>query len=746
MAAVAFVGNMIAAGGGPASGCKLNSYIRNTTTRSPLYSDVGLATPTTNPFVADADGRLSFYFNNAIEYEWVVTTSDGATTLWEAEVVGGVLTVTYSNGILIDTSWAGALGTDLGDGWATQLARVRSSVTNVYLDVTVGTGATGAQQLANTAAVNAAILSGPGRYILPPGTILFDGAWLPKADNITIAGCGENITIVRFTHSGDCITVGTGGLDANAFTVEDFTPQQASGTGYFIHHRKGRKVTVRRCGGQAYSGNLIRKFLKLGNSSVAITNVVNNGSGACRVTAASHGYTTNDYVLVNRVTGATGCNGLFRVTVIDANTFDLIGSTFGGAYSSGGATCCYAAFCILEDMSEVDVALDGIDIYSYAGEVRINNVVVSGNNFTANVPTTGSRGLKIFAGNAFDRFDGIYGRGVYGFIQFDVNVHFDNTRVTNIQLQNLGVDLFKANAFLCMQDNCDDTNGGVEVFVLDGSRAGTPYVGGGSAYKFDATDGDISQGAMLGVSAESYQTPYQFTGDAAAVSIFAEVQMSLTGICRAASGTYDFANFDGGMRGVVVQSAAASAVNSGNSRSVVRLETTVPAASVSIGSVAGNNFSAATINDVGGAARAVGAALVGTRTNDNAVAGHIGEVVESTVLIGSAVSLTNNTAANVTSISVTAGDWDVWGNVAFSLGGGTTITALVGYITTTSATAPTNPNAGAYVHSAGDARTFPTGTRRISLSATTTIYLGAYTTFAVSTLAAYGYIGARRVR
>ena len=60
MAAVALVGNMIASGGGPASGCKLNSYIRNTTTRSPLYSEVGLATPTTHPYVGDADGRLSF--------------------------------------------------------------------------------------------------------------------------------------------------------------------------------------------------------------------------------------------------------------------------------------------------------------------------------------------------------------------------------------------------------------------------------------------------------------------------------------------------------------------------------------------------------------------------------------------------------------------------------------------------------------------------------------------------------------
>lgn len=139
-------------------------------------------------------------------------------------------------------------------------------------------------------------------------------------------------------------------------------------------------------------------------------------------------------------------------------------------------------------------------------------------------------------------------------------------------------------------------------------------------------------------------------------------------------------------------------------------------------------------------------AQVGTTTNDNAAAGQIGEIVESTVLIGSAVALTTATSVNVTSISLTAGDWDVWGNVAFSLGGGTTITALVGWINSVSATIPTNPNGGAYAHFGGDARTFSVGCRRISLAATTTIYLTVYTTFAVSTLSSYGYIGARRVR
>lgn len=117
MAAIALVGNMLAPGGTPASGCKLSSVIRNTSTPSPLYSDVGLTTPTTNPFVGDADGRLDFYFDGAIQYTWTVRTSDDGTIVWQADVVGGVVTPTYVDGVLIHATWALPLATALGSGW-----------------------------------------------------------------------------------------------------------------------------------------------------------------------------------------------------------------------------------------------------------------------------------------------------------------------------------------------------------------------------------------------------------------------------------------------------------------------------------------------------------------------------------------------------------------------------------------------------------------------------------------------------
>jgi hypothetical protein len=141
----------------------------------------------------------------------------------------------------------------------------------------------------------------------------------------------------------------------------------------------------------------------------------------------------------------------------------------------------------------------------------------------------------------------------------------------------------------------------------------------------------------------------------------------------------------------------------------------------------------------------------GTTTNDNAPAGFIGEFISSTVLIGSAVSLTTSTPANVTSISLTAGDWDVRGTVAFSAGASTTYSQIVGALSSASATLPTNAGLGLTTlfnnpFTTGTAQVISVGPARFSLAATTTIYLVTQAGFGVSTLAAYGFLGARRVR
>ena len=164
-------------------------------------------------------------------------------------------------------------------------------------------------------------------------------------------------------------------------------------------------------------------------------------------------------------------------------------------------------------------------------------------------------------------------------------------------------------------------------------------------------------------------------------------------------------------------------------------------------------------NNVSFTAGATAAAgqLPGTATNDNASAGNVGEFVSASVASGSAVSLTSNVTANVTSISLTAGDWEVSGVVAVAVGGTTTTTLLIGGITTTSATLPGALGTGTgnerleswnsnISTSAGFAAPNAVLSTRMSLSGTTTVFLVAFSTFAVSTSGAYGFIRARRVR
>lgn len=141
-----------------------------------------------------------------------------------------------------------------------------------------------------------------------------------------------------------------------------------------------------------------------------------------------------------------------------------------------------------------------------------------------------------------------------------------------------------------------------------------------------------------------------------------------------------------------------------------------------------------------------GVEVQGTTAAGNATAGFVGEFVSSTISSGSAVSLTNNTNANVTSISLTAGDWDVIGNVSV-VASGNNLQASSCWVSTTSATLPdvslrTLAAGGLLVGDVG----LTTNFLRVNVSSTTTVFLSCQATFATGTATACGGIFARRVR
>jgi hypothetical protein len=73
----------------------------------------------------------------------------------------------------------------------------------------------------------------------------------------------------------------------------------------------------------------------------AVSSMANNGSGLIAVTTtANHGLATGRWVNISGVVGTggltTNANGTFQITSTGLTTFDLVGSTFVGAYTSGG--------------------------------------------------------------------------------------------------------------------------------------------------------------------------------------------------------------------------------------------------------------------------------------------------------------------------------------------------------------------------------------------------------------------------
>lgn len=122
------------------------------------------------------------------------------------------------------------------------------------------------------------------------------------------------------------------------------------------------------------------------------------------------------------------------------------------------------------------------------------------------------------------------------------------------------------------------------------------------------------------------------------------------------------------------------------------------------------------------------------------------------VLTGSAVSMTSSVAANITSISLPAGNYIVWGEMWTKPAGTTTTSLVTASINTTSATQPSAPSDSSCINSlrgisasAGLVIPITSGMTRLGLSVTTTVYLIGVITFAVSTMEAYGAIKAIKI-
>jgi hypothetical protein len=139
--------------------------------------------------------------------------------------------------------------------------------------------------------------------------------------------------------------------------------------------------------------------------------------------------------------------------------------------------------------------------------------------------------------------------------------------------------------------------------------------------------------------------------------------------------------------------------------------------------------------------------IVGVTNGSNAAAGSVGEFPTPTNLTN--VSLTAGVAANVSSVSLTAGDWDVQCNVSYMPAATTVMASAWASVNTVSATLNVNPGfsvSNQVTHAANVGEFIASPVVRQSLSSTTTVFCVALSSFSTSTETATGFMRARRVR
>ena len=142
----------------------------------------------------------------------------------------------------------------------------------------------------------------------------------------------------------------------------------------------------------------------------------------------------------------------------------------------------------------------------------------------------------------------------------------------------------------------------------------------------------------------------------------------------------------------------------------------------------------------------------GTATNDNACTTCAGAFLSSNVIVASAVSLTTATPKDITTLTLTAGDWDVSGMCETQPTGGAVVTGFICAIGPTLNTLNTTvSDSSAFsldssTQAASANLSLATDTARISLAGSATYHLVAQATFASGTVGGFGKIRARRMR
>lgn len=192
------------------------------------------------------------------------------------------------------------------------------------------------------------------------------------------------------------------------------------------------------------------------------------------------------------------------------------------------------------------------------------------------------------------------------------------------------------------------------------------------------------------------------------------------------------------------QNAASSALSSASAAatSANNAANSATAASTSAGNASSSASAASSSAASASASAAAAASPSGVTDGSNAAAGKVGQVITNQQ---TGVSLTSGTPVNLTSITLTPGDWDVSGTVLLS-SSGVNITLSFGGLNTASASLPAFPNV-TRIETQGGTTSMQNAVPsvRFNVTTNTTVNLVGQATFSTGTGSGSGFIRARRM-
>jgi hypothetical protein len=151
--------------------------------------------------------------------------------------------------------------------------------------------------------------------------------------------------------------------------------------------------------------------------------------------------------------------------------------------------------------------------------------------------------------------------------------------------------------------------------------------------------------------------------------------------------------------------------------------------------------------DIASLGAATGVAVKGIPNAGAVTAGNVGEYVES--VVGSTSAPASAAYGDLTSITLTAGDWDISAVVTGELNGATLTSMSAGLGTTTGNNGSGmvyGDTAGDFLPTAANRAGFAMPPKQVRLAATTTYYLKMLASYSAGTPKFYGRISARRMR